>query len=157
MEAYEPQTAKGHEEPFAVQFSIFLPNRIGQLRDFLALFAGKELQVLGLSVVDATDWAVIRIVFSDPNKAREILKSRELPFAESQVLLIALRDDNALINICELLLRAEINIHFAFPLAKQFNDQPVMVLHVEDPVVARQMLIKHGLVLLGDEDLAEPT
>ena len=67
------EIAKGHQEPLAVQFSVFLTNRVGSLKDLLDLFAAQDISVLGLSVVDSADWAVIRIVVGDPNKAREAL------------------------------------------------------------------------------------
>jgi hypothetical protein len=151
------QTARGYEEPFSVQFSVFLANRVGQLKEILNLFAEKGLEVLGVSVVDSTDWAVIRLVFSDPNKAREMLKANALPFTESQVLLIELPDPDSLSDICGLLLRAEINVHFAYPLIVRRDGNAVMVFHVDDTMVATHMLTSHGVKILGSEDLTGPT
>jgi len=156
MYGNEYKIARGHEEPIACQFSIFLANRVGQLKDLLDLFYDRGVRVLGISVVDSADWAVIRTVVSDPDKTREALKQHSLPFTESQVLLVALNGDEALAEVCELLLRAELNVHFAYPLMIRRGDMPVMVFHVDDHVLARQHLIRHGLALLGDEDLADP-
>ncbi len=64
--------------------------------------------------------------------------------------------NNALAEICAHLLRAEINVHFAYPLTIHPDGQPVMVFHVEDHTLASQMLTKHGFRLLGNEDLADP-
>jgi len=147
------QTARGHEEPFAIQFSVFLANRVGQLHELLEKFAENRLEVLGVSVVDSTDWAVIRIVFADANKARETLKSAELPFTESSVLLIVLPAQDSLSEACSHLLRAEINVHFAYPLTIRTDDSPIMVFHVDDIVTAAHVLSRHGFKLLGYEDL----
>ena len=121
----------------------------------LETFAEQDVGVLGLSVVDSTDWAVIRIVFSIPDKARDVLKAKALPFTESDVLLVELGREDALTNICSLLVTAEISIHFAYPLILRRNDNPVLVLHVDNLVLARHILAKHGVPLLGDEDLAD--
>lgn len=150
-----PRTARSQQEPFGIQFSIFLANRVGQLKDLLGLFAEKDVKVLGLSVVDSTDWGVIRIVFDDPDKARGILKARGAGFTESVVLPIELADQNALAQICSCLLSAEINLHFAYPLTIRSNENPVMVFHVDDYVVARQVITRHGFTILGAEDLIE--
>ncbi len=107
------QTARSHEEPFAVQFSVFLTNRVGQLKDLLDVFAEKDVSMVGMSVVDSTDWAVIRMVLSDPNKGRELLRSHSLPFTESSVLLIQLSNEDALSDVCGLRLQAGINGHFS--------------------------------------------
>lgn len=156
MQLAEDKTVQGHEEPFAVQFSVFLANRVGQLGELLDLLDEKSVRTFGVSVVDATDWAVIRMVCSDSNKAREILRSHQLPFTESQVLLVEMCDDDTLREICGHLLRAEINVHFAYPLALRSRGCPVTAFHVDDQVLATRVLTRHGLTLLGYEDLSDP-
>lgn len=156
MRFADPQTARDYADPYSIQFSVFLANRVGQLKDTLDLFAEQEVDVYGLSIVDSTDWAVIRTIFSDPDKAREVLRRREIPFTESQVLLVELEDRRALVRICGLLLQTEINVHFAYPLAIRCHENAVMVFHVDDLVLARQVLTRHGFTLPGWEDLADP-
>ena len=151
----QPQTARGHEEPVAVQFSLFLANRVGQLKDVLEVLAEEDLEVFGLCVIDSTDWAVIRMILSDPGKAREILKGHGLPFTESRVLLVVLPGNDTLSRICSLLLNAEINVHFAYPLTVNYEASPAMVLHVDETILATQILTCHDFKLLGDEDLAD--
>lgn len=151
------QTARRHEEPFAVQFSIFMSNRVGQFREVLDLMAENDVLVVGVSVVDSTDWAVVRMVVDNPNKGRELLKRTQHPFVESEVLLVELETSDSLRELCGFLLRGEINVHFAFPLTIQSHQNPVMAFHVDDPVLAREILTRRGMVLLGSEDLADPT
>jgi len=151
------QTERGYEEPVAVQFSVFLANRVGQLQELLDRLGQEQVEPLGLSIVDSTDWAVIRIVFSEPDKARAIFQKHRLAFTESRVLLVELEGKDAMSEICGHLVRAEINIHFAYPLTIRSHARPVMVFHVDDSVHARRVLVSHGLTLLGHEDLAEPT
>jgi len=157
MDTQPLTTSRGHEEPFAVQFSIFLANRVGQLRELLEVFDAKDLRMLGISIFDSTDWAVIRVVFLDPNKARAVLADRGVPFTESDILLIELIDDNTLAEVCDHLMRAELNIHVAFPLTFRSHGNAVMVLQVDDRVLAAHVLTRHDVVLLGHEDLADPT
>jgi len=157
MEKSEYLTARGSEEPYAIQFSVFAANRIGQLRELLDLFSGRAVKVLGLSVVDSTDWAVIRLILSDANTARELLTRQRIPFTESQILLPVLDTEDALSRLCGRLMQAELNVHFAYPLTIRHTDLPVMAVHVDDIVLARSLLTRHGFRLLGDEDLADPT
>ncbi|MHC4561849.1 MAG: hypothetical protein ACYS8X_03640 [Planctomycetota bacterium] len=154
MPIYE--TARGHEEPFSVQFSIFLPNRVGKLKELLTLLAENDIQLLGVSIVDSADWSVVRLITDDPNTAREKLTQRSMPYTESMVLLAVLESDETLAQITELLMRAEINLVFAYPLTIQRNGHSVMAFHVDDDVLASHLLSRHGMMLLGREDLAEP-
>jgi hypothetical protein len=155
MEHVRDRTARGHEEPFAVQFSVFLANRVGQLHELLTLLGQKGVPVLGVSVVDSTDWAVIRTVLGDPAKGRQILRDAALPFTESEVLLVELSGRDPLAKAAGHLLQAEINVHFAYPLTVRSHDAPVIVLHVDDNVLAVELLRRHGFALLGHEDLAD--
>jgi hypothetical protein len=155
MEGMPPRTARGHTEPYVTQFSIFLANRVGQLRELLDLFEQKDADVLGVSIVDSTDWAVIRTIFSNPTRAREILAAHKVPFTESPVLLVEVPAEGGLAKVAGLLVQAEVNVHFAWPLALIRDNMPVMVFHVDDNIVATQVLGKHGLRLFGDDDIAD--
>ncbi|MCE5328414.1 MAG: hypothetical protein LLG01_18590 [Planctomycetaceae bacterium] len=150
-----PRIERGHEEPFAIQFSLFLANRVGQLKDVLNVLEEQNVDVLGLSIVDAADWAVIRMVLSDSSKGRSVLQEHHLPFTESGVLLVALPESDSFSRICSLLLTAEVNVHFAYPLTIRHREAPVMTLHVDDAVLATQTLTHHGFDLLGQEDLRD--
>ncbi len=151
------KTAREYEEPRAIQFSVFMANRVGQLEDMLLFLAKEKVSLLGISIVDSADWAVNRMVFTDHDKAREILRKCSLSFTESEVLLVEIAAGKSLADICGHLVRAEINVHFAYPLMVRRQDNPIMVFHVDDTTTATQTLTHHGLTLLNDYDLAEST
>lgn len=155
MTSSQFKTAKAHEEPYAVQFSIFLANRIGQLKDLMNLFDQQNIRLLGLSIIDSTDWAVVRTVLGDPDKARRILQAGSVGFTESHVLLVQLADAS-IASICTNLLSAEVSVHFAYPLIVRRGDNPIMVFQVDDRLMATQVLKKHGVPLLSGDDLDEP-
>jgi hypothetical protein len=152
MAMMSPQTQRNHAEPPAHQFSVFLANRIGQLKDLLDMLAEQELPMLGFSVVDSTDWAVLRMVFADPPKARKVLREHGLSFTETEVLLTQVETDETLAGVCGALVQAEIKIHFAYPLAIR-GQYPVVVLHVDDTILAKQVLTKHGFTLISGNDI----
>ncbi len=151
------QIEQGHEEPFAVQFSVFLPNRVGMLRDLLDLLHGEGVDLCGLSIVDASEWAVIRAVCRQPGKARAVLDEMGVGFTERDVLLPVLCETEALGELCAILLHAELSIQFAYPLMIRSEQCPVMVLCTDDNTLARSLLTRHGLTLLGAEDLEDPS
>lgn len=153
MTMSKPQIERGHEMPFVVQFSTCLPNRVGQLAELLGYLHEAGVEVAGLCQVDSTEWAVVRLVFSDPDKAREMLNRHQVAFTECDVLAIVIDQDEALQRICKALLGAELNVHVAYPLLIRRQDLPVLVLHVDERITAVQVLTKHGFTLLDHEDL----
>ncbi len=156
METESFQTARAHEEPFAVQFSVFMPNRVGQFLELLEALAPKDVQIVGISVVDSSDWAVVRLIFNQPDQARDILKTTGNNFTESEILLVEMISDETLRTVCSLLLRGEINLQFAYPLTIRRHSNAVMAFHVDDSILARDILVRHGLTLVGWEDLSDP-
>lgn len=148
------QTGRRYKTPTAVQFSIFLANRVGQLMEMLDFMVSEGVTIVGLSIVDSTDWAVIRLVFQSSEKGKAALRKHNTPYTESEVLLVRLSGQDSMAAICGHLLRAEINVHFAYPLIVQHQDLPVLVLHVDDLVASREVLLRHNITLLGEEDLS---
>lgn len=147
------QTARGNEEPFAIQFSIFLPNHVGQFLTILELMDEKDIEVIGISVVDSTAWCVVRLVLLEANHAREIFKHRGYNFVEGEILLVEMDGGASLRDICTCLLQAEINISSAYALTYRSHENAVMGINVDETVLATQILIRHGLTLLGHEDM----
>src|ERR671934_1299524 len=104
-------TARARDWPSVRQFNIFLENRIGALLDVVRRFESSDNRIVSLMVVDSADCAIVRIVLSDPERAREIFEQAKLPFTESDLLVVQLPDaDQPLLQICKALLQAELNV-----------------------------------------------
>ena len=157
MQPNPSQTARGHEEPFSVQFSIFMPNHVGQFLTILELLDEKDIEVIGMSIVDSTDWGVLRLVVLDPNHAREVFREQGYNFTEREILLVEMPPGVFLLDICANLLQAEINISTTYALTYRSHENPVIALNVDETTLAIQILIRHGLTLLGSEDLSDPS
>jgi len=147
------QTERGHENPFIHQFSIFLSNRIGQLNELLSLLRDAKVQAAGISVVDSAECAVVRMIFTDPPRAREALTRHKIPFTECDALAVVLTDDDTLAEMLAALVAAELNVSFAYPLLIRRAGSPVLAFHVDDNVLAVHTLRKHGFTLLDHEDV----
>ncbi len=146
------QTERGHETPFLRHFALFLPNRVGQLAELLSMLEKEQLSLVAMAIVDATDWAVVRLIFSDPLRAREKLLENNVAFTESDVLGVLLDEPDTFTRVCKSVVAAELNIFYAFPLLIRSRNKPVMAFRVDDEVLAIQILTKHGFTLLGYED-----
>ena len=153
MSTSRSQTERGHEMPFIRQFSVFMPNRVGRLGELLEGLGEAEVDLAGLSVVESTDWAVVRMIFTDSDKAREILTRQGASFTESEVLALVLDEAGTLNRALKALVAAELNVDYAYPLLIRRDDSPVLALHVDDHVLAVQLLAKHGFTLVDHEDI----
>src|ERR1051325_8290289 len=81
-------TARGRDWPSVRQFNVFLANRLGALLNVVKRFETSDNRIIALTVVDSADCAIIRIVLSDPERAYEIFEQAQLPFTESDLLVV---------------------------------------------------------------------
>ena len=150
------ETAQGRDWPSVRQFNVFLANRLGALLNVVKRFETTDNRIIALTVIDSADCAIIRMVLSDPERAYEILEQANLPFTESDLLVVRLPEgQQPLLQICKALLAAEISIHYAYPLMAGHEGQPALALHVEDIETAVQHLQQKGMTLLSEKDLNE--
>lgn len=148
------ETTQGFATPIVTQFSVFLPNRVGRLLDLVEAFdLSPNCQICAISVHDATDCAIIRIITNSAEVARSVLKKQDLAYSESDILVVELSHSKTLSNLCLPLLSAELNIHFAYPLMLRPNGTPTIALAVDDLTLAGQILRRKDFRLFGEADL----
>ena len=156
-EVLPPQTqhGAGFELTRVRQFTIFLENRVGRLSMLVRGLEEGEIKIAAISIEESADSALVRMICSEPDRTRDVLRASGFSFSESELLAVELprRNKHPLIAICSALLAAEINIHYAYPLMIRPRG-PALALYVEDPTLAAQLLIRKGFTLIGESDLA---
>jgi hypothetical protein len=155
MSQVVPQfTAQAYAPPSVRQFSVFLENKVGKLLSLVRLFdEAAAVHLCAFSVVEASDYAVIRMIPNNADAARVILREHGLSFSESDLLIVELRDEQSLSSMCLSLLGAELNIQFAYPLLLRPDGTPTIALSVDDQHLAGQVLRRKNFRLLGEGDL----
>ncbi|GIW88729.1 MAG: acetolactate synthase [Isosphaeraceae bacterium] len=150
----EFETLEGRNWPSITQFSVFLENRVGQLLELVRSFHGSKVKIVGLSIADAADCCIVRLVLSHPEQGRELLELAELPFAENDLVVVELpHGPQSLVEICSGLLQAEINIHYAYPLIVHPLGRSALALHVDNIEAASATLRDKGFEILCEADL----
>jgi len=146
----------GFEPRLVRQFTVFLENKVGRLQALVRAYEESGGRIRSVSVHNAADTALVRLLVSDSDRAREVLRAEGFAFAEQDVLVVQLPQANRLplSTLCTALLGAEINIHYAYPLLDQPGG-PAMVLCADDPTLAAQVLIRKLFTILGESDLGK--
>jgi hypothetical protein len=148
------ETAHGYSPPSVTQFSVFLTNKVGKLHDLVELFDKTQCHLCAISVHEASDHAVVRLITNNSTLGRATLANEKLAFTERDVLVVELSANRTLSSMCLSLLRAELSIHFAYPLMLTGNTtHPCIALAVDDLTLAGQILRRKEFRLLGEADL----
>jgi len=151
----QTQDGAGYESNRVRQFTIFLSNKVGRLQTLVRSLEEGVSRIAAMSIEESSDASLVRVVTTDPDASRELLRDAAFPFIETDLLAVELPEhsDQPLLKICAALLTAEINIHYAYPLLISPRG-PSLALHVHHPTLAPRLLIRKGFVLIGESDLA---
>jgi hypothetical protein len=147
------ETSEGQSLPGVRQLSVFLDNQVGQLLRLTQFIDTKNIKILGLSIVDAIDYAVVRLLCDSPDAAVSILREAGYAFSVSEVILVSLpHGKRGLLALWQCLLSAEINIGCCYPLLPP-KLGPVLALSVDNLEFATDTLIRNQFDVLSEADL----
>lgn len=125
--------------PIMKQLSIFLENKPGVLGTFCEELAANEINILGLSVSDTVDHAVVRVLCDNSKKACTVLGDAGMLVVETDVLVVDLPDKPGILaQVAKKLAKAKINIEYAYGTAEASGGK--LVLRVSDAKKALTLL-----------------
>jgi hypothetical protein len=152
----EAETMEGRAWPCLRQFCVFLENRVGRLNELMRHVESLDVRVVGMTIVDSVDFAMVRLIFSNTDRGREKLQLSGFLFSESDVVGVQLPDDEMpLTAICTTLVKAELNIHHASPLLYRSQGRGAVALYVDDVDQAVHLLRKAGYRVITESDLLD--
>jgi hypothetical protein len=123
------------------QLSLFLENKPGTLAAVCHALAEAVVNIHAISVLDAVDHAVVRMVVSDPHKAIHLLGERGVLVVERDVLMLAGRSrPGALAGIARTLADHKINIEYAYSATLPGASRGVLILRVDNLAKAKRCL-----------------
>lgn len=152
----EPETLRARNWPCLRQFCVFLENRVGRLNDLMRHMETIDVRVLALSIVDSVDFANVRIIFNNADRAREKLELSNFLFNENDVVGVELPEgDMPFTAVCTALVKAEVNIHHAFLLRYSKHGRPAVAMYVDDCDLALKTLDEAGHHVITEGDLED--
>jgi hypothetical protein len=136
------------------QFSVFIPNRVGQLYDLTSLLAKGNVHIMAMTTLDTTDCAIDRLIVDDPDRARQLMAAANFSFTECDVLAVEILNEGQLKEILNALLTVEINILYLYAFLMRPRDKAAMALNVEDNDLATSALNTSGFRVLTQRDIS---
>jgi len=147
------ETAETPSSGSVRQLSVFLENRVGQLLRLLQVLHASTVRVRALSIVHATDCAIVRLICDDTDTAKRHLRDENFAVSESDVVAVQLPPGSSLLMVCAALLSAEININYVYPLLGTSNGQMAIALSCDDILTAAAVLRHRKFQILTEDEL----
>ena len=134
------------------QVTVFIANREGRIEKVTEILKENNINITSLSLAESADFGLLRMIVSDPNKAKEVLKDAGLTAKTTDV--IAVRFENEPGSLHNLLtIVKDYNIEYMYVLST--DKYASMVLKIKDYEAAEKVLAEHGIKLLKPEEVYE--
>jgi hypothetical protein len=127
------------------QLTVAIENQPGRLAAIGRTLASHDINIKDLSINDTVEQGVVRLITSEPARARELLAAAGLYVIEAEVLVVDLRDiPGTLARVSQALADAGINIEYAYG-SEDSNEQRLrLILKVSNVPRAAEVLAALG-------------
>ena len=110
------------------QLSVFIENRQGRLGEVLGVLKESGANILSMSLADTTEYGLLRIMVTAPEKAKDALNSKGFAAMVTDVLVIKIpHKAGSLQSILEIIAENNINIEYMYGLSIEGEDASIVV------------------------------
>ncbi len=135
------------------QLSVFLMNQPGALVDAIKAISDANINIRALSIAEANDFGILRIIVSDSDAVCKLLGDNYL-FSRTEVVAAKMDDrSGALYPILVTLSEANINIEYMYAFTGSGPEEAYVVFRVNDVKTAEEVLNASGIATLSDDSL----
>ena len=112
---------------FIKQLSVFIENRSGRLEQVTHILKENNINIISISLADTSDYGLLRLILSDPDKAITILKEHN--FSATITNVIAVKFTYHVGQLSELLTifsNANVDIEYMYSLTSGKNNASIV-------------------------------
>ena len=125
------------------QLSVFLENREGRLDEVLKTLGANDVNIVALSLADTTEYGMLRMIVSDPEKGKAVLKEAGITSMLTHV--VALRVPHATGSLSKAMheiMEGGVNVEYMYAFANGADASAV--LKSNDPAKVVSILKENG-------------
>jgi hypothetical protein len=138
------------------QLSLFLENKPGALGHPMRVLARAKFNILTLSIGDANQFGILRLILRDWEKAKKLLEKEGFLVKVTEMVAIQVADrPGGLSEILDVLEKARVNVEFMYAFTEKREGNGVLVFRFDDPDSAIRVLQKHSFNVVDGGKLLE--
>ena len=136
------------------QLSVFLENRAGQLAEITRILAENRIDMRAISIADAADYGVLRLIVDDSEKATSILLEKGFILSMTPVLAVSVPDaPGGLAPALAALAENSVDVEYMYSLFTRREGRAYMVFRVADEEKFRALMAAAGVPVATKEEL----
>jgi len=137
------------------QLSVFVENKQGKLADLVKVLSNAGINIRALSIADTKDFGILRLIVSDVDKIKEVLKDDYIAVVTDVVAAKMSDEAGSLSNILEILDKDGVNIEYMYAFTSSSNNGAYVVIRVDNNDEAEKVLSSSGIETLAEEDMKQ--
>ena len=123
------------------QVSVFIENKLGALEEVVEIIGNNDIDIYALSLADTTDFGILRLIVSDPDKTKQVLKEKGLIVKRTEVIAVTVEDKpGGLMNTLQKIKDNGINIEYVYAFIGKNEKGANVVMKVDKPDEAVKIL-----------------
>lgn len=138
------------------QISVFLDNRPGTILEMSKIFADKQVIIKAMTVTDANDFTVVRLIVNNVMWASSVLRDGGFITRIKEVVAVQVPNTPDGLNyVLEAIRNAGVNIEYSYTvMSGKFAMSTCIILKVSDNLKAEEALTKAGIKIMTQEELS---
>jgi hypothetical protein len=137
-----------------LQLSVFLENKPGRLAHVAQALKDNSINIRALTIADTSDFGILRMIVSKPEKAYEVLKTSGFTVKLNTVIAVEIDDREGIfydiMNLCD---KNNLNIEYTYSFVEQYSNKAILFLRFDDCDKAGEVFKKQGYKLMTDEEV----
>jgi len=136
------------------QISLFVENRPGRMAKVAKTLSDAGVNIRALTIAEAGDFGVIRMVVDDPENGYKVLKESAFTVSMTEVLVVEMKDTpGGLYEIVNTLGQNAVNVDYAYAFVTAKAEKAMLILRVDDIAKARKVLSEMGVKIATKEQI----
>ncbi len=138
------------------QISLFVENRPGRMAKVAKTLFDAGVNIRALTIAEAGDFGVIRMVVDDPEKGYQVLKDNAFTVSTTEVLAVEMKDTpGGLYEIVSSLGMNNVNVDYAYAFVTAKAMKAMLILRVDDITKAKKVLSNMGVKIATKKEIQD--
>ncbi|MDR0428070.1 MAG: amino acid-binding protein [Dysgonamonadaceae bacterium] len=134
------------------QLSIFLENKKGRFTEVAKILGDAGINMIAFTVAENSDFGILRLIVSEPEKAKEVLKEHRYAVNSTDVVCVQCPNQpGALSKIMKIITEAGIFIEYMY--AFSMGDRALVILRPDNVEATVNVLSENRVELLAASEL----
>ena len=123
------------------QVCAFIENKTGRLSELADVLATNGIDISALSLADSTDYGILRMLVSDPEKAVEVMRSAGVVAKITEALAVAIEDvPGGFAKVVNLLSEKNLEVKYMYASVGHIHGKALMILGIDNAAEAEQII-----------------